>query len=208
MTVKNAAVDRPISFKLDVMPVFTRAGCNIGSCHGAAHGKDGFRISLFGFDPDGDYLRLTREIGFRRINLALPRDSLLLEKAVGHVPHTGGKRFDVESEYYHTILRWLEAAAPKDPAEPPACVKVELYPPNAVLEGAGATQQFTARATYADGTDRDVTNLAVFLTNNDSSAPIDAARSRDRRRTGAKHSSWPGSARTPSAARCWCCRRI
>jgi hypothetical protein len=127
---------------------------------------------LFGFDPDGDYTRLTREIGFRRINLALPRDSLLLEKSVGHVPHTGGKRFDEDSEYYHTILRWLEAGAPKDPVEPPACVKVELFPPNAVLEGAGATQQFIARAIYSDGTDRDVTNLAVFLTNNDNSAPI------------------------------------
>jgi hypothetical protein len=170
--VKNASVDRPISFKLDVMPVFTRSGCNTGSCHGAARGKDGFRISLFGFDPDGDYTRLTREIGFRRINLALPRDSLLLEKSVGHVPHTGGKRFDEESEYYRTILRWLDAGAPKDPAEPPACVKVELFPSNAVLEGAGATQQFIARAIYADGTTRDVTNLAVFLTNNDNSAPI------------------------------------
>ena len=172
LTVKNAAADRPISFKLDVMPVFTRSGCNTGSCHGAARGKDGFRISLFGFDPDGDYTRLTREIGFRRINLALPRDSLLLEKAVGHVPHTGGKRFEEDSEYYRTILRWLEAGAPQDPAEPPACVKVELFPPNAVLEGAGATQQFIARAIYSDGTDRDVTNLAVFLTNNDNSAPI------------------------------------
>ncbi|HEX3998558.1 MAG TPA: DUF1549 and DUF1553 domain-containing protein [Pirellulales bacterium] len=170
--VKNAAADRPISFKLDVMPVFTRTGCNTGSCHGAARGKDGFRISLFGFDPDGDYTRLTREIGFRRINLALPRDSLLLEKSVGHVPHTGGKRFDEASEYYQTVLRWLEAGAPKDPVEPAACVKVELFPPAAVLEGAGATQQFIVRATYADGTQRDVTNLAVFLTNNDNSAPI------------------------------------
>jgi hypothetical protein len=172
VVVKDAVADRPISFKLDVMPVFTRSGCNTGSCHGAARGKDGFRISLFGFDPDGDYMRLTREIGFRRINLALPPDSLLLEKSAGQVPHTGGKRFDVESEYYHTILRWLEAGAPKDPSEPPACVKVELFPPSAVLEGPKTTQQFIVRAIYADGTDRDVTNLALFLTNNDNSAPI------------------------------------
>ena len=70
--VKDAAADRPISFQLDVMPVFMRAGCNIGSCHGAARGKDGFRLSLFGFDPKGDYHRLTREEAVRRINLAVP----------------------------------------------------------------------------------------------------------------------------------------
>ena len=72
VAVKDAAAERPISFQLDVMPVFMRAGCNTGSCHGAARGKDGFRLSLFGFDPQGDYYRLTREIGIRRINLASP----------------------------------------------------------------------------------------------------------------------------------------
>ena len=70
--VKDAAADRPISFQLDVMPVFMRGGCNTGSCHGAARGKDGFRLSLFGYDPHGDYFRITRELGFRRINLASP----------------------------------------------------------------------------------------------------------------------------------------
>ena len=172
VVVKGAATDRPISFKLDVMPVFTRTGCNVGSCHGAARGKDGFRLSLFGFDPDGDYFRLTREIGARRINLAVPAESLLMEKGAGQVPHTGGKRFDPQSEYYQTLLHWLDAGATKDATEPPACVKLELFPPQAVLEGAGVTQQFTVRATYADGTERDVTNLALFLSNNDNSAPI------------------------------------
>ncbi|MEX2027028.1 MAG: DUF1549 domain-containing protein, partial [Pirellulaceae bacterium] len=172
ITVKDAAAERPISFQLDVMPVFMRSGCNTGSCHGAARGKDGFRISLFGFDPQGDYYRLTREIGTRRINLASPKDSLLIEKTIGSVPHTGGKRFGVETEYYATLMKWLEAGAPKDATPPPAVLAVDLYPPNAVLEGEGATQQFIARARYADGTDRDVTSLAVFLTNNDNSAPI------------------------------------
>ena len=82
------------------MPIFMRAGCNTGACHGSARGKDGFRLSLFGFDPEGDYFRLTREIGFRRINLAVPEESLLLEKPTGAVPHTGGKRFDPSSEHY------------------------------------------------------------------------------------------------------------
>ncbi|MCC7423060.1 MAG: cell surface protein, partial [Planctomycetaceae bacterium] len=69
VVVKDATVERPISFKLDVMPVFMKSGCNMGSCHGAARGKDGFRLSLFGFDPDGDHYRLTHEISGRRINL-------------------------------------------------------------------------------------------------------------------------------------------
>src|SRR5262249_24376395 len=81
--VAKATAGRPISFHLDVMPVFARAGCNTGSCHGAARGKDGFRLSLFGFDPDGDYQRITREIGGRRINLAQPEHSLIVEKALG-----------------------------------------------------------------------------------------------------------------------------
>src|SRR5204862_4717507 len=91
LTVVRANETPPVSFKLDVMPVFLRAGCNSGSCHGAARGKDGFRLSLFGFDPDGDHYRLCRELNGRRINLALPAESLLIEKACGKVPHTGGK---------------------------------------------------------------------------------------------------------------------
>jgi hypothetical protein len=172
VAVKDAAADRPISFQLDVMPVFMRGGCNTGSCHGAARGKDGFRLSLFGFDPQGDYYRITREIGIRRINLASPKDSLLIEKASGAVPHTGGKRFGPESEHYATLLRWLEAGAPNDPQPTPAVVGVDLYPPTAVLEGEGSTQSFIARARYADGTDRDVTGLVTFMTSNDNSAPI------------------------------------
>src|SRR5438874_3329457 len=172
--VKDATVERPISFQLDVMPLFMRGGCNTGSCHGAARGKDGFRLSLFGFDPQGDYYRITREIGTRRINLASPADSLLIEKTIGAVPHTGGKRFEAGSEYCQTLLRWLEGGALNDPKPTPAIVGVDLYPPAAVLEGEGATQQFIARARYADGTDRDITNLATFLSNNDNSAPITA----------------------------------
>jgi hypothetical protein len=173
VAVKDAAVDRPISFRLDVMPVFMRSGCNTGSCHGAARGKDGFNLSLFGFDPAGDYHRITHEIGFRRINLALPRESLLMQKGAGEVPHTGGKRFAPDSPYYQTVLRWLESGVPNDPPEVASCTSLEIYPPKAVLEGEGATQQFIARAKYSDGTDRDVTSLAVFMTNNDNSAPMD-----------------------------------
>jgi hypothetical protein len=172
VTIQNGKVDPAISFRLDVMPVFMKTSCNNGSCHGAARGKDGFRLSLFGFDPEGDHYRLTREIPGRRINLALPAESLLLEKGAGVVPHTGGKRFDVGSEHYSTVHRWLEAGAPNDPGPVPAVVSVELYPKNAVLDGEGATQKLTVRAKYADGTDRDVTNLAYFSSNNENSAEI------------------------------------
>ncbi|HEV3448363.1 MAG TPA: DUF1549 domain-containing protein, partial [Gemmataceae bacterium] len=170
--VQNAKIDRPISFKLDVMPVFMKAGCNVGGCHGAARGKDGFRLSLFGYDPEGDYHRLTREINGRRINLALPNESLILEKATGRVPHTGGERFTQNSEHYQTIVRWLEAGAPMDPPTVATPVSADLYPKNGVLEGKGATQQMVVRAKYSDGTERDVTPLAVFLSNNDTSAKI------------------------------------
>lgn len=173
VTVGQATLNPPLSFRLDVMPVFMRSGCNTGSCHGAARGKDGFRLSLFGFDPDGDYNRLTREMIGRRINLAVPADSTTLEKAVGAVQHTGGKRFEVGSELYNTIHQWIEAGAPNDDvAKLPKVTGVEIYPKTAVLDGERTTQQMTVRAKYSDGTDRDVTGLAVFLTNNETSAAI------------------------------------
>jgi hypothetical protein len=173
VTVQNSAVDPPISFRQDVMPVWMKTSCNNGSCHGAARGKDGFRLSLFGFDPEGDQYRLTREIPGRRINLALPAESLLLEKGAGIVPHTGGKRFDVGSEHYNTVLRWLEGGALNDPGPVPTVVSLELFPKNAVMDGEGTTQRLTVRAKYSDGTDRDVTTLAFFSSNNENSAEIE-----------------------------------
>jgi len=172
VTVKEAKTDRPISFKLDVMPVFLRSGCNSGSCHGAARGKDGFRLSLFGYDPEGDYMRLTREIATRRINLALPAESLMIQKTTGAVPHTGGTLFKLDGELCQPLMRWLEAGAPQDSAGVAKPVSLEILPRTLVLEGEGATQRMTARAKYSDGTDRDVTHLALFLSNNDNSAKI------------------------------------
>jgi hypothetical protein len=170
--VVAAKADRPVSFKLDVMPIFMRAGCNTGSCHGAARGKDGFRLSLFGFDPDGDHYRLTREINGRRVNLALPAESLMMEKACGKVPHTGGQRIKEGDEYAKTILRWLEAGAPIDSPSVATPVSMDVYPKRAVLDGKGSTQRLIARAKYSDGTDRDVSHLALFLSNNDNAAKV------------------------------------
>src|SRR5215510_4031281 len=86
-TAAPQAPPKPVSFRLDVMPVLFRAGCNSGGCHGAASGKDGFHLGLFGYDPKGDYYRLTQQVVGRRIDLAAPAQSLLLLKATGMVPH-------------------------------------------------------------------------------------------------------------------------
>ena len=170
--VEQAAAPRPISFKLDVMPIFMKSGCNTGSCHGAARGKDGFRLSLFGYDPDGDHFRLTREIPGRRLDLAVPEKSLVVEKSTGAVPHTGGKRFDPASELCKDLVEWIATGCPTDPATIPTCTSIDIYPKQAVLDGEGETQQVTVVARYSDGTDRDVTHLALFLTNNENSASI------------------------------------
>ena len=177
LRVVSASTPAPLSFRLDVMPVFSRAGCNMGSCHGAARGKDGFNLSLFGFDPAGDYHRLTRELPGRRIDLASPRESLLFLKSVGGVPHTGGKRFEPDSELAHRLVRWIEAGAPDDPGPDPAAsvsavVGLDLYPPMSLLEGEKAVQQLVAVARFADGTDRDVTDLCWYASNNDRSLAI------------------------------------
>ena len=170
--VARASEDRPVSFKLDVMPVFMKSGCNTGSCHGAARGKDGFRLSLFGFDPDGDHFRLTREQPGRRLDLSVPEASMVVEKAIGAVPHTGGKLFELDSKLSQTVIEWISNGAPQDPADQAVCTGIELYPRQAVLDGSGETQQVVVVANYSNGTTRDVTSLASFMTNNETSAAI------------------------------------
>ena len=165
--------DREISWRLDVMPVFMRGTCNSGGCHGAARGKDGFRLSLFGMDPAGDYERVTREMPGRRINLAIPEESTIIEKAIGAVPHSGNQCFDDKSEYYRTLLEWINKGAPNDKPEVAKVTGIEVFPKQMVLEGAGSRQQMTVRASYSDGTDRDVTSLALYMSNNDPVASID-----------------------------------
>ena len=175
LEIKNAAVASAVSFQRDVMPVFLKAGCNTGACHGSARGKDGFHLSLFGYDPDGDYFRLTREVSGRRLNPALPGESLLLQKATGAVAHTGGKRFEKNSELYQTLVRWIADGAPSDTSNVATPTALEISPKQLLLEGPNTTQQMTVRATYSDGSVRDVTSLAVFLTNNDASAKVSAS---------------------------------
>ncbi|XZE17847.1 DUF1549 and DUF1553 domain-containing protein [Pirellulaceae bacterium SH449] len=175
ITVTDSETVRPIHFEKDIMPILTKAGCNSGSCHGAARGKDGFQLSLFGYDPMGDYHRITREIGIRRINLAVPEQSLLLLKAIGAVQHSGGKKIEPGSKHYETLLTWLKGGAVPDAARAPIVTSVEVYPTQAVLEGADKSQRLVAKAKYADGTERDIWDLATFSTNNELTGAVSEA---------------------------------
>jgi hypothetical protein len=163
-----------VSFRRDVMPVFFRAGCNSGTCHGSARGKDGFMLSLFGYDAQGDYERVVNDMPGRRVNTAVPEQSLLLLKALGAVPHTGGKLIKRESQYYQTLLRWIEAGAPDDVGDVPATVTVELSNQRLLFEQPGSGEPLKVTATASDGSTRDVTKLARFFSNNESVARIDA----------------------------------
>lgn len=173
VAVKESAKDRPVSFQQDVIPVLTAAGCNTGSCHGSARGQDGFMISLFGYDPKGDYHRLTRELSGRRINLAIPEDSLLLTKAIGAVPHTGGKLFEADHPFYKTLHEWIQDGAHYDKDGIALPTKIDIEPKQVLFEGSGKMLPLTVKATYSDGSDRDVTTLTHFTTSNDSSVSIE-----------------------------------
>ena len=172
LTVKEAKKERPVSFQQDIVPIFTAGGCNTGSCHGSARGQDGFMLSLFGYDPEGDFQRVTREQLGRRINLAIPEESLLLTKASGQVPHTGGKLFEKDHPFYLTLLRWLQDGAKYDQPGIALPTKITVQPTETVLKGPNQRMQLAVRAEYSDGTDRDVSSLSSYTTSNDSVATI------------------------------------
>ena len=186
IVVGKDAGERPIRFRNDVLAHLTKAGCNTGKCHGAASGKDGFRLSLFGYDPAGDHYRLTRELNGRRVNLADPENCLLVNKATGEVPHTGGGLIPKGSTAYRKLVTWLAKGAPADPVETPVPTGITVYPNKAVLSQPGLSQQVTVYANYSDGTVRDVTELSVFLSNNDAAATVTE--------TGLAESTGPGTA--------------
>ena len=173
--VTNAAVVPPASFRNDVLPVLMRTGCNSGACHGSASGKNGFGLTLFGYDPDKDFISLTRDMAGRRMNVALPTESLMLMKPSGQVDHEGGSKFTVGDPFYERIQRWIAEGAVNDPAELPQLTGIEILPHEAVLEGEGATQNFVVRATYTDGSDKDVTDLAILAASDEASLTVDGA---------------------------------
>ncbi len=177
VAVKNAQTTNPKSFKLDIEPVLMRAGCNSGGCHGAASGKNGFKLSLFGFDSEMDYINLTRQTGARRLTTADSAESLMLTKATTGVAHEGGERFKPDSPLYQMVSQWIKEGANKDPDTVAKLTGVEIFPKQMVLYGskgdqAGYQHRLTVRATYSDGTDRDVTHLSLMSSMNDTSAAI------------------------------------
>lgn len=168
-----ALAARPWDFAADVLPLFTRFGCNLGGCHGRAEGQNGFHLSLFGYDPAGDHRALTREAGGRRIEPIAPEASLLVRKATGRVPHGGGVCIPVGSTAERTLLDWIAAGAPEQRgASLGALTEVRIEPARVRLDAPGPAQvRLIAR--YADGHRRDVTRLSTFRSNDDSAATVD-----------------------------------
>src|SRR5581483_12222782 len=115
----HAAAAEPVSFRRDVMAVLSRSGCNGGSCHGLPSGRGGFRLSLWGQDPAADYRQLTRDTFARRTDRLRPDDSLILQKALGRVPHEGGRRFSPDSRAAGIVRAWIAGGLRDDAAELP-----------------------------------------------------------------------------------------
>ena len=154
----------PINFKNQVVPIFTKLGCNSGGCHGKASGQNGFKLSLLGFYPDEDHEFLVKENRGRRLFPSSPADSLLLLKATGRSPHGGGKRMDVDSYEFRLISRWIEQGMPYGSDKDAYVAGIKCLPEGRVMDR-GADQQITVIATYSDGTTEDVTRMALFEAN-------------------------------------------
>ena len=152
-------------FANDILPILSKHGCNSGSCHGKAIGQNGFRLSLYGFDPMFDYQALVHESRGRRISPAAPDDSLILLKAAGGMAHGGGVRFAADSAAYKTLRSWIEQGVPQGAAEAPAAVKLEVEPAQYLANGSG-DQPLKVTAHYSDGSSRDVTALARYDSQN------------------------------------------
>ena len=150
-----------VSFRHDVMPVLSKAGCNGGGCHGALAGKGGFRLSLNAYDPATDYYNITRENRGRRIEFAAPATSLFVTKPTAAVRHKGGKVLHEKSEAYRILIQWIQHGVPGPSDNDPTIERFEISPTLSHLKK-GQAQQLTARVFFSDGTERDVTQWARF----------------------------------------------
>ncbi len=161
VTVSGQTADFQVSFVRDVMPTMSKLGCNAGTCHGSLNGKNGFKLSLRGYDPLYDHRALTDDISGRRFNRAAPDQSLMLLKSSGVAPHVGGTLTSPGEPYYEIIRGWIAAGANRD-LEVSRVTKIEVLPVNPVVPMPGMRQQVMVLATYADGQVRDVT-LEAFI---------------------------------------------
>ena len=159
------------SFRNHVESVLSKSGCNGGACHGARAGKNGFRLNLFGFDPDSDYSYLTRQANGRRIVPADPGRSLLLTKPTGVIPHKGGVRFEPDSLEYRVLAEWIAQGTPPPKSDDPRIVRVTVYPPHS-RQAVGASQQLVVCAEFTDGHVEDVTRWAKYTSVQSSVAAV------------------------------------
>ncbi len=152
----------PISYMRDVQPILSKAGCTAGTCHGSAKGKNGFKLSLRGYDPEWDYHALVDDVNGRRVNRAAPDQSLMLLKPSQLVPHQGGLVFDQNSRHYDIIKRWIAEGVKYDVDHVGRVSKVEVLPRNPTMPLSHMKQTLLVIAHYPDGTNRDVTRDARF----------------------------------------------
>lgn len=163
---------RPVSFRRDVIAALNVGGCNSGACHGTPSGKNGFKLTLRGYDPAADYLQLTRDQFGRRTGKHDPDQSLLLLKGVGRVPHEGGARFGMGSLPAEMLRAWFAEGLRDDPPGLPPVQTVTVLPGSRVLTAPARWQQLAVVVTYADGTSRDVTRLSNFSSSDPAVADV------------------------------------
>ncbi len=173
VAVKDFATPAPWSFRNDVLPVMTKVGCNSGPCHGAAAGKNGFKLTLRGYDPETDYFTLTHQALARRTDRMEPAKSLILLKPTLAIPHGGGHRFDVGSPEYQVMSGWIAEGMPPPLDSDARVTSIEVLPHEASLEP-GAEQQLVVMARFSDDTARDVTRWAKFDSGDEGVATVDA----------------------------------
>ncbi|MDA1018421.1 MAG: DUF1549 and DUF1553 domain-containing protein [Planctomycetota bacterium] len=164
--------DEAPSFVNDIVPLLTKLSCNSGGCHGKATGQNGFKLSLLGFEPHFDYTAVVKEARGRRVFPGDPDRSLLLQKAVGRVPHGGGKRLDQDSDDYRLLQRWIVAGATAPRPDEPVIKSLDVLPQQAVLDR-DSSHQLRVVANFSNGRSRDVTRRAVYESNADEIADID-----------------------------------
>lgn len=161
-----------VSFVRDVQPMLSRIGCNSGTCHGSAQGRNGFQLSLRGYDPIYDHRALIDDIGGRRFNRAAPERSLMLMKPSGVVPHVGGVLMQPGDPSYELIRLWITQGVKLD-LTAPKVTKVEVTPVSSVIPLPGMKQQLTVWASYSDGSRRDVSAEAFMESSNIEVATLD-----------------------------------
>ncbi len=172
VSAKNIGENLPLNFTNQVVPIFTKLGCNSGGCHGKASGQNGFRLSLLGFEPDLDYLTLVKESRGRRLMPSAPDASLFLMKAIGATPHGGGRKMDPASDEYKIVRRWIAAGMPWGEETDPTLVKISIFPEQRVT-ARERQQQLAVYAHYSDGTVEDITRRAQYESNDGEVAVVD-----------------------------------